>query len=248
MPSESLVFMADPRPTADDPLVIFGSVSLPARQGPSTVNPPFYGGSSGGIPNFGDPQLGCSCLCCPPMPPGCMIWPLPCECACCSFLSFPPLFSCGAACSPAGSYSLVLERSGNQTVTGTTGTVLSFDTVVHNRGFFTCGCVSSVTIPKTGLWSISAKTAYTCTPPSIPCEAYLTLLKCCAICADFNFVIHNCIPAVCGCCAHWPAFGFTTVNTYDAGQVLKVKGNFDASACSCWKSSRFSLYLVGESC
>ena len=231
--------MADPRPSADDPLIIFGSVSLPARQGPSTVNPPSYGGSSGGIPNFGEPQLGCSCLCCPPMPPGCMIGPLPCECACCDFLPFPPLFSCGASCSPAGSYSLVLENTAAQCVCPC-GTNLSFGTVVHNRGFAVCGAITSVTIPKTGLWSITAKS--TACAVGSQYNTALAIIKCCVVCAEWHWT--NCAAPAFGA----PKFGLNVVTTYDAGSVLNLRGRHDVCAAFCWSASRLSLYLVGESC
>ena len=230
--------MADPRPTSDDPLIISGQVPKGLTQAPSTLNfgrSPFC------------PAAPCApCIgCCDCLGPGCDISG-PYEC-----LPFPPCPGQGGGCSFTGSpTSLVLQRLGNQTITGVTGTVLSFDTIVHNRGFNVALCVSSVTIPRTGLWSISAKSHYTCSPPGIPCEAYLTLLKCCAHCVDFNFVIHNATPGSCGTCCtiHWPGFGFATVMTYDAGQVLKVKGNFDLCSTAAWKQSRFSLVFLGEAC
>ena len=245
--------MADPRPTADDPLVIFGSVSLPMRQGPSTVNPP----TSGGIPTFGDPQLGCSCLCCPPMPPGCPIGPLPCEyqsCGsepnCCNFTpDFPPLFSCGATCSPASSYSLVLDNSCSQTfpagdgsANGCCGINLSFQTITHNRGFniAICPCVgtSSITIPKTGLWSISVRTREI---SGTPVHHQLVLKKCAVKCARFDFDFG---------CVNMKGFGFTNVNTYNAGEILLTRARQDNSTCLTLTLSEahMSLYLVGESC
>src|SRR5574341_92180 len=224
--------MADPRPTSDDPLIIFGSVTMPARQGPSTVNP-----NRGGIPDFGDPHLGCHCLCCPPLPPGCQIGPLPCEDTGELLAPFPDRYSCGTACSPASAYSLVLSSSGCVTVTSPAGTVLSFDTITHNRGFNASGTVTSVTIPKTGLWATSFKAK-----PCGSCNTtyLMQLLLCCVECGRFTHTQ--------GLSCTVPGFQFTTVRPYTAGKVLKVKGNRDGCSVKSWSGLRWSLHLIGEAC
>ena len=212
--------MADPRPTADDPLIIFGSVSLPARQGPSTVNPPLYGGSSGGIPNFGDPQLGCKCLCCPPMPPGCMIAPLPCEyppcgnAPSCDFLPFPPQFP--SCCCVSDKPILVLGSATSQCVCSGSITAVSFDTVDFNRGFEIGTPVTSVTIPKSGLYHLLGS-IHTASCVLSPRYLNLVLYQCCS-CSTIQGA------KVLGCnCASCFTMDVSAYKNLDGGNLISLK-------------------------
>src|SRR3990167_2836293 len=207
--------MADPRPTADDPLVIFGSVSLPARQGPSTVNPP----TRGGIPTFGDPQLGCSCLCCPPMPPGCPIGPLPCEYPLyggsepsCSNLSFPPLFS---SCNCISDKPVLVLTSGTsvQSVCNSTCAQVALNCIEYNRGFIV-SC-SSVTIPRAGVYHIEGHIASPQCANSACDYTQLFLRRCCATPISFTLT--------CGARARCLTMQTSVYRLLDAGQTIDLR-------------------------
>ena len=193
--------MPDPRPTSDDPLIISGQVPRALTQAPSTLD-------FGRTPYC--PAAPCaqcrsepgSCCC---LGPGCTISGGPCYDP-----PFPPCPAqgggcCGIGASPASSYSLVLSQSTCQTITwGACGTILSYDTLDHSRGFSVSLPATSVTIPKTGLWMVNAKSHWGDAGAS-PRASYLQLLKCCVACADFKFHGRN------SCCIILdPGFEFTT--------------------------------------
>ena len=239
--------MADPRPSADDPLIIFGSVSLPARQGPSTVNPATYSGGcgSGGIPSFGEPSLGCSCLCCPPMPPGCPIGPLPCECPCDLWVPFPPdpaQGGGGGGISCEGTFALSLTYSTCQVLTAGTCLDLLFNTVEYAKGFTVSGTVTCVTIPRTGLWAVNGRACVTASI-GVNDTSYLYLFKCtCCVC---NFV-KEVGPSVFSAQLHLP-----TVKEYTAGTKLKLAvststNNGTVGSSQLCGQNRFSLILLSS--
>ena len=236
--------MPDPRPTSDDPLIISGQVPRALTQAPSTLD----FGRTPYCPSAPCAQCRggpCSCCC---LGPGCEISGGDCFCT-----PFPPDPAQGGTggwaggCCPSDKPVLVLTASAAQCVLNNSETSLTFDTIEYNRGFSESGTVSSVSIPKTGVYHMMGYTAGTgCGFNTEGDRAILLLRKGCA-CCYLHFATLNGIQ-----CACWTldtsGYSFLNVGCTIALRARQVTGGTIALGSACLSAANKLALEFVRSC
>lgn len=228
--------MPDPRPTADDPLIISGAEAAGGlRNGPTVVGGP-VGPCQNGILNL------LRLLAMPRINP-LQLFPNDC---CSQRELIEQLLEELAEASPTSQYAIELRRNATQCI-GVGGTRIAFDTTVFRHGFnapTSSGCPAGcqVEIPKSGMYLATANLSFN-TQAGAMRTISISVDECCAY-----VNIGQYLNRTAGCTFHLGgALSASALHFFQAGDAVSVLADTEggtATACEV----RLSLVLVAPGC